>query len=780
MKNPFYIALSLSLLCSPLYAQQPTQTIRGTIIDNASQAPLPFVNIVVLNTEPLMGATSDTLGNFALTNVPIGRHDLKATFIGYEPALVREVIVSSAKEAILTIPLTESFISLGEVVITPSSNKEQPLNAMATASAKMLSVEEAKRYAGGFDDPARLASSFAGVASNTGNNGITVRGNAPKFLQWKMEGVEIPNPNHFADLAVFGGGGLTALSSQMLANSDFFTGAFPAEYHNALSGVFDIAMRNGNHQKYEHTIQVGVVGIDVASEGPLKKGGDASYLFNYRYATLSLLKPLLPENGDGVSYQDISFKWNVPTKKAGIFSLWGIGLADSSGAEAKTDSAAWAYFSDKEEQKVKQYMGAMGLSHSYFFNTHTRIKTILAATASKIDLTTHQLDAYLNLLPREKIHTTHWNFVFSSAVNTKVNTRHTNRTGVVVTGLNYDVLLKNAPAAGDALQPVADAQGFSALVSAYTNSLVRVSEKLVMTLGGNGQWFALNKHYTIEPRLGLRWQFKPQQSLGIAYGLHSRIEPLNYYFNTPPDTGEEAVNKNLDFTKAHHFVGSYDWSISEVIHLKVEPYYQRLFNVPVIADSSFSLLNLQNDWFFAEKLQNKGQGRNYGIDLTFEKYMAKGYYFLISGSVFNSEYKGGDGIWRNTRYNRKYLLNVLFGKEWRLGKKKQQTLSLNTRLSYQGGDRYSPINETASTAIKEVVYDEMRAFEKQAQASFIVHFTGSYKIHKKNTAHEIALKIINATGQKDFLGHQYHLLKNTVEQHLEAIVVPNLSYKIEF
>jgi hypothetical protein len=333
------------------------------------------------------------------------------------------VTVISAKETFLTISLKESLTQLAEIVVRPNVNKEQPLNSMATVSARMLSVEEAKRYAGGFDDPARLAASFAGVASNTDQNGIMVRGNAPKFLQWKMEGIEIPNPNHFGDLKSFGGGTFTALSSQMLANSDFFTGAFPAEYNNALSGVFDITMRKGNNEKREHTFQAGVIGIDASSEGPFKTGGKASYLFNYRYSTFALLGPLLPENADGLKFQDLSFKLNFPTQKAGVFSMWGIGLTDRVGAKAKTDSKDWEFYDDKEENEIKQYMGATGISHKYFFKNSTSLKTTLAATVSNTDWTTEKLNPQLVLKPKSKIDNTNWNFVLSSYINKKFNAK---------------------------------------------------------------------------------------------------------------------------------------------------------------------------------------------------------------------------------------------------------------------------------------------------------------------------------------------------------------------
>jgi hypothetical protein len=567
------------------------QTVRGTVAEATTQMPVPFATI------QLTGGAMPA-GTITLTGILPGRYDLQVSMTGYETNILKEIAVGGAKEVVLNILLKESVSALGEVVVTATVNKEQPINKMATVSARMLSVDEAARYAGGFDDPARLASAFAGVSSNISSNGIVVRGNAPKFLQWKMEGVEIPNPNHFADLSAFGGGGLTALSSQMLANSDFFTGAFPAEYSNALSGVFDMAMRNGNNKKHEHTFQLGAIGIDAASEGPFSKKCKASYLFNYRYSTLTLLAPLLPENAGGVKYQDLSFKLNFPTKKAGTFSLWGIGLKDGSGAAAKTDSTLWKYVSDKEEQDVQQYMGAAGLSHKYFFsNKTTYLKTTLAATISGIDLATERLNANLALTPYNSIDSRNGNVVLSSFVNKKFNSRHTNRTGIILTGLTYNQVIKTRSVTTGALADIVNENGSTALAAAYTQSSVSISEKLLMNAGLTGQLFLLNSRYTIEPRLGLKYQQNAAQSFGLAYGLHSRLERINYYF-TRNNTGA-LVNKNLDFTRAHHIVLSYDRRLSKNTHLKVEPYYQQLFSVPVVAGSSFSFINMQSDWFFA-------------------------------------------------------------------------------------------------------------------------------------------------------------------------------------
>ncbi len=759
-----------------LFAQS-VQNIRGRVRDGASDVPLPYV-YVVINTNPTIGTTTDSIGNFVLPHVPVGRYDIEASYLGYESTIIKEILVTSGKEVVLEIPLKEKLFELNEVVVKPTINKSQPMNKMASASARMLSVDEASRYAGGFDDPARLASSFAGVAGNMGNNGIVVRGNAPKFLQWRFEEIEIPNPNHFADVTGFGGGGLTALSSQVLGNSDFFTGAFPAEYGNALSGVFDIKMRNGNNNEVENTVQIGLIGMDAASEGPLKKGSRSSYLFNYRYSTMALLEPLLPEDAGGVRYQDLSFKFNFPTKKAGTFSLWGIGLIDRSGTTAETDPDKWEFMQDKEDQDVKQYMGAAGLAHRIQLNNTAFMKTTLAATVSGLDMHTERMNNAMQLQPQNVINKTDWNFILHSYINKKFGARHTNKTGITVTGLMYNMLLKEVPKTGSPMQTFADENGFSTLLAAYSNSSINISDKWTVNAGLYGQFFTLNNQYTIEPRLGLKYAFAHNQSLSLAYGLHSRLEMLNYYFSRSIE-GKE-INKDLDFTRSQHLVLSYDMNIGNDFHLRVEPYVQQLFNVPVIADSSYSFINLQKDWFIQDKLENTGKGFNYGIDVTFEKFMSQGYYFMLTGSLFNSRYKGGDAIWRDTRYNRNFLFNFLTGKEWMVGNKKQNIFSANIRLSYQGGDHYSPVNDEESLNKQDVVYDEIHAFEKQLSPAFLGHFTVSYKINRKKVAHEFAIKVINATNYKEFYGHRYNFKKHTIEEEREALMIPNVSYKIEF
>ncbi|MDR2498302.1 MAG: TonB-dependent receptor [Tannerellaceae bacterium] len=779
-----FAAIILALLLS--FGALHAQTIRGTVTDKASGRPLEYATVSIRATNPPLGATTDSLGRFSISNIPVGRYDIQASFVGYESVIIKEVLLSVAKETALEVQLQERSQELGGVEVRPQVDKARPLNSMALSSARMFSVEEASRYAGGFDDPARLATAFAGVTSGLQSNGIVVRGNAPRFLQWRLEDVEIPNPNHFAETASFGGGGVTAVSSLLLGNSDFFTGAFPAEYSNALSGVFDINLRNGNNRKRESAFQLGAIGIDFASEGPIGKGGEASYIFNYRYSTLAFMSAIapkvLPEQASLIKYQDLSFKMNFPTR-IGTFSLWGIWLDDYSGQKAKLDSAQWTYMNDKEQTSVDQFMGAFGISHRIRTSSRSFLKTSLATTISGLDFAADRLNPHLSLEPQSHIVNTNQNFVFASSLNTKFSARHTNKTGIRLTGLSYNLRLQNSVpeqsgAAGEALTTIVDESGFSALLSAYSQSALELTSALTLNLGLSAQLFSLNSRYAIEPRAGLRWRFAADHSAGLSYGLHSRLEMLHYYFIR--SAAGELQNRKLDFTRAHHLVLSYDWNISPDYHLRIEPYVQHLYSVPVIAGTSFSSINLQNEWFITQPLENSGRGRNLGIDFTFEKYMSRGYYAMLTASLFDSRYSGGDGIWRNTRYNRNYVLNLLAGREWLLGKRRRNILNAGIRLTYEGGDRHTPINLPASQAATEPVYLESQAFSQSYAPIFLSHISISYKINRTKLAHEIALKILNASMYKEYQGDQYNFRTQQVDAMRDPVIVPNISYKIEF
>jgi hypothetical protein len=327
-KNCIFLLLILFLALSTKAETNrlSEQTVRGKVIDQDSKSPIIGASVIIVGSNPIMGTSTDLDGNFRIEKVPVGRIELQISYLGYEKKSIPNIVVGSGKEPVLTIEIIESIVKLEDIVVTGQRRKQEALNEMATVSAKVFTVEETKRYAGTFNDPARMVSAFAGVTGDpSGNNDIIVRGNSPKGILWNLEGVEIPNPNHFANEGA-SGGPINALNGAMLANSDFFSGAFAPEYGNAYSGVFDMKLRTGNNEKQEYSLSGGALGFDGTIEGPIKEGYGGSYLVNYRYSSLGLLDDLGIVDFFGVpKYQDISFKINLPTQNAGSFSIFGLG-----------------------------------------------------------------------------------------------------------------------------------------------------------------------------------------------------------------------------------------------------------------------------------------------------------------------------------------------------------------------------------------------------------------------------------------------------------------------
>ncbi|WP_370794838.1 carboxypeptidase-like regulatory domain-containing protein [Bacteroides stercorirosoris] len=772
------------IIITPMDGQQPpakektqklTQTIRGVVIDSKTNMPIEFVTVRIMGSGSL-GTTTDSLGRFRIDHVPVGRCNLQASFVGYNASILNEIPVTSSKEVYLEIPLDENVHSLDEIVIHPEVRKDKPLNTMAITGGRMISMEEAGRFANGFDDPARLTTAFAGVAGSVGTNAIAIRGNSPQFTQWRLEGVEIPNPTHFADVSGLGGGFLSALSTQVVGNSDFYNGAFPAEYSNALSGVFDMHIRNGNNQKYEHTFQLGIMGIDLASEGPLSKKQGSSYIFNYRFSTTSLATG----NDINMKYQDLAFKLNFPTKRAGTFSLWGIGLIDRNKPEAE-EREEWETQADRQSGETTLDKAAAGMTHKYLINEDTYIRSSLAATYSQDHTIANQQTEDDRIIPVGNIRNSKWDVVFNSYLNKKFSPNHVNRTGITLTGLKYDLDYKVSPNFGldIPMEQISKGNGESAVLSAYSSSVINLSNRLTASLGLTAQYFTLNKNWSVEPRAAIKWSFLPKHSLAAAYGLHSRREKLDYYFVERTVNGKTESNKYLDFAKAHHFGLTYDWNINPYMHLKIEPYYQYLFRIPIEEHSSFSIINHQ-DFYLERLLKNKGSGRNYGIDITLEQYMKDGFYYMITASLFKSRYKGGDNIWRNTRLDKNYLLNVLAGKEWMVGRLKQNVLSLNGRIYFQGGDRYTPVDRKQSMIEHDIVFDETKAYSEKFSPTINGDISFSYRINKKKVSHEFAIKLLNVGMRTGMHFYEYNEKTNKIKKVDGTGLIPNISYKIYF
>ena len=783
------------------FAQTITQTIRGQVQDADAEFPLIGATVIVMDSEPLIASTTDMDGQFKLDAVPVGRQNIEIRYLGYETGYLSNIVVTSGKELVLTIDLQESTQNLQEVVVTATNEKQAPLNEMASVSARSFSVEETQRYAAVLLDPARMAQNYAGVTSSGDDlsNEIVIRGNSPSYVQWRIEGIQVPGPNHFSSKGS-SGGGISMLSSSMLANSDFYTGAFPAEIGNVLAGGFDLRFRNGNNEQREYALMLGAIGTEASLEGPFGNS-KASYLVNYRYSTLKLLDGvgLSPVDiGDtDLDFQDLSFKFNFPTQKAGVFSLFGLGGITRAGDVAVRDREKWQDLDDIWTFNEDGNYGLLGLSHRILMpNQRAYLRTVIGLTYDQYKY----FDAFLDYpndyaeIADEAIDLVDRQLRISTTYNHKFNAHHTIRTGFIYGDLGYDFKYeeRDLDYQGDFVYTYSDpmtilaSDGRTALWQAFAQWKYRINDFWTLNTGLHGMLLTLNDQTSIEPRASLAYQINPKQSIAISAGLHSQMEHLINYLllRTRADGTSYQPNIDLPLTKAAHFVLGYDHSFTSNFHLKLETYYQHLFDIPVDEENPRgSILNAQDVFdvlFGSTVLEGTGKGRNIGIDLTLEKFYSDGYYAMLTGSLFDSQFEITPGEWLNTRYNSGFNLTVLGGKEYQVGQTKQNALAFNGKILIAGGNRYDEIDWDRSLVQQRVVITEDGIYKEQVSPYFRLDFSTKYSINMPKATHSIMLEIQNILNRENVFNVRYDIGNRRLIETFQTGLIPNLNYRIEF
>lgn len=767
------------------------QVIRGRIVDVESQSPLIGVSVRIISTEPNKGTVTDLNGDFKLAQIPVGRHYLVVTYLGFETIAIPELLVSSGKELVMNLEMKEAVNNLETIVVTDSKGSSVPINSMANVSARSFTPEETSRYAGGVFDPARMVQNFPGVTiTDDLSNNIVIRGNSPKNLQWRLEGVEISNPNHYGEEGS-SGGGISMISSNMLSKSDFFTGAFPAEYGNALSGVFDLQFRKGNAEKAERSFMIGVLGTEVSMEGPFKKGGQSSYLFNYRYSTLGILEKIgIDPLGDSPTpiYQDLAFNINLPSKKAGTFSLFGIGGVGVQNTEAILDNSQWKFFFDKFNQKSNYSSFNGGIKNLSMLGSKGYIKNILSMSYGSVKEVSDTLtnlyqpniyarDQYINNSIR-----------YSGLLNYKISNKGTLRTGVVGSLLGYDLSSLSYRKELNRLSQFIDEKGQTYLLQGYAQLKYDINEAVSINTGFHINYFGLSNKVTFEPRFGLKYQIKENSSFSLGAGLHSRVEPMALYFgkSEKPDGSIVSSNSKLELTKSAHIVLGYETVFANKLKLKVETYLQKMYNVPIGTNPSYpiSTLNIDNSYLIYNgnysALKNQGTGENYGIELSVERNLFNGIYFLASSSLYNSTFNTIDNKTFNTNFNGKYSGNAVFGKEYKVNDNGKNLLGLNIKGVINGGRRYTPINLLESIKENNPVLFEDRINTLKTKDYYRIDFSVNYRVNRTKVNHFFILDIQNLTNRLNVFTQIYNPDKKVIENIFQTGIIPTFNYKIQF
>lgn len=791
MRTVAITLISLLVFCQMGSSQSITSKIVGQVVDQVTSQPLIGAEVFILIDSTVIGSVTDLDGRFLLSNVPVGRHAVYARYLGFEDLARNNVLVTTGVAKELILPMVESIAALEGVEVVAKKNRAETVNASALVSTRSFSVEEASRFAGSFNDPARMAQSFAGVVNgNDENNEIIIRGNSPRGVLWRLEGLEIPNPNHYRSGEGGSGGAISMITDQVLANSDFFTGAFPGEYGNALSGVFDLRFRNGSTDERKISLQAGVLGLQVGAEGPMGADKKASYLINYRYSTVTILEKIginfTDENEITPVFQDLSFKLNFPGKGGNRWTVYGLGGRSIAGSDPVRDSTQWNQFDDRVHFDETYTTGILGVSNNTIFKNQ---KTSLHTVAS----VNYQADLYEDYIIQEDYRDQLWedsefsylDFRLASNLSHKFSSAFSLKTGIKLNQLGYSILQTDwLEDTENDYETVLDDDGSALFTQVYAQALLRPSENLTINGGLHAGYFTLNGQTLLEPRLSLQYQLTDRSSLQAGLGLHSRLEPVSLYLAKDElDDGTLVQrNKDLGLTKALHIVAGYEFLPTPDWRLKIEGYYQSLSDVPVFDDGDFKISSLNfSSGFTNVQLVNQGLGRNYGGEVTVEKFLSNGTFFLFTTSIFESQYQiTEDQPWLDTRYNLNYLFNALGGKEWNIGKEKNNLFSVNGRLIYHGGPRIIPVNFDQSQAEGRTIRNTESGYSTQFDPFFRIDLSAAYRKNKEKLSWQISLDLQNALNRQNVLSAFYSLRRNAYQEFYQLPLLPVLNYRIEF
>ncbi len=767
------------VICFSASAQYTGQ-LRGTTVEHILQHPLSGATITLL---PLQRSViTGTDGEFRFRDIPVGSYSLTISYAGFREVVLDNIMVNSGKETVLTIPM-EALVKIeSEVVLKANSKKNKPINDMSAVSTRAFTVEETQKYAAAVNDPLRMAVAFPGVlAVDDGNNSIIIRGNSPTGLLWRMEGMDIPNPNHFA-LPGNSGGGISILSAQLLSNSDFVTAAFPAEYGNAVSGVFDLHLRKGNNEKREYSLQAGVLGLNASLEGPFSKKYKGSYLINYRYSTLTLLNKIGVIGDNGVTnFQDLSYNIHLPAGRLGNFSLFGFNGRSDQVYDAE-DSSKWESRSDRYSFDFISNASMNGITHNIRAGNKLSVKTGIGISKTIIGFNEDFTGDDLSRTPShtDKFNTRKW--VANSTINYKFSKRLNLRAGVIYSDIKFGVYQLSAEHEGDPLEEKVNVSGNTSTQQAFAQWQYKPSDKITLNGGLHYLRLALNNTSAAEPRASVKWNINKRSGLAFGYGLHSQVQTWGLYFAQQELADGSVImpNKNLDLTRSHHYVLSYNYRLSANLHIKTELYYQHLFNVPVAShdSSTLSALNIEFS-YLTDPLVNKGKGRNYGLEISLERYLHNDFYLTLTNSLYQSRYTALDGIERNTRFNGNHISTLIAGKDFVVARK-SKTVSLNIKTIYAGGLRDTPIDVEASQLAGYAVFIEKEAFSLKNPAYFRTDLRASIKWNRRRLTSTLSLDIQNVTNRENVFNQSWDKEKNKVVTNYQMGLIPVLNYKIEF
>ena len=754
---PFTLCISFIL---PLEAQEISQILRGRIIEVVSKTPIP--NAVIIINDTKFSATANTEGVFQIEQVPVGRYRLTVSSVGFQPLILTDVLVESGKETVLEIVLNTSNTALDTFVYVAQSS-DRSLTSFPSVSL----IEKLRfQYPATFADPARYASFAAGVATdNDQANNLSIRGISPNALQWYLEGAEIVNPNHLSnagtlsDRASANGGGVMILSAQLLENTTLYQGSMPPQYGNALAGALDMRLRKGNDSRHQNTVQLSLIGLDAATEGYFNKGKKASYLINYRYATVGLLSKLgVPLGDEAINYQDLSFNLNFPTQKMGEFSIFGVGGVSENIFKAKKPGE-WIADKDSQDISFKGRMGALGLKHQVSLGKKMFWQSVFVASALDDKRNAIGYNRLEQPTKVETIDNTHAKYFFKTEINSNLGGKP--EQSRAFTEGSFGLIVKEEAITNNLISKISSntsnkvSDGNGVWLIPYADLTGELSNKLNYKIGVRAVYFSFNEKFSLEPSAILNYKTNKNSFVQLNYSRQSQlIQPALYFAK---NSNGVYLNRNLDFVKSDNIGLSFNKNFKNAIRMNAEAFYQTYSNVYYNSDNSSSLLDDLNS--LTTISNSLGTAQSVGLALNSSQNLPTGLFWQANIAVFDAQWKDKSGVERNLTYNSRYTSNALLGKEWTRGSLRNKFFGISGRAVLRGGFYQNGVQ------VKDYFRTDLNVY---------------FKRNRKKWQSTLQLDIQNVTNRENEWTTVFDRLQGRTIAKKQLGLIPNLAYKIEF
>ena len=686
----------LTILCMWLPLQLMAQgfTVRGRVVDKLSRQPVAYANVSLYG-NPGQGASTDSLGQFRIEHVAPGIHQLSVSCIGYKNLLSSEYIVS-AKLPPVELELEEDASQLAEVTVQAAAPfrriKESPV------SLQIIGLSEIEKSPGGNRDISRIVRSYPGVSfSPIGyRNDLIVRGGSPSENRFYMDGIEIPNINHFATQGA-SGGPVSILNADLIREVQFYTGAFPADKGGALSSVMDIRLRDGNPDDQTFKATLGASEVSLSGAGHF--GERTTYLFSVRQSYLQLLfkmlgLPFLPNYIDG--------QFKIKTRLTATDELIFLGLTGIDNMKLNTDEEGEdAEYMLSYLPRIKQQTFTLGAAYKHYAGRHVQTVSLgynyLANQNLKytnnddsspdnltLDLSSHEQKATLRA--ENRTHGERW--TLTEGVETWY-ARYDDRT--------FQRIFASGAQQAWQLQTDLGIVGWGAFASArYRTPDERWTATLGLRLDGCDYSRSMMRFWqNLSPNLSVSWRVRPAVAINAAVGLYHQL-PAYTGLGYKDATGE-LVNKSLKYMRVANANLGTEWNVTPRVVLALEGFYKYYTRVPLSVADGIPLSCKGNDYGTVgnELLLPTASGRAYGVEASMRWQIPGKFTSVASVTCFRSEYRNDDrSPYIASAWDNRFIANVSgtydFPRNWSVGAK----------LSAIGGSPYTPYDEDKSSLVE--------------------------------------------------------------------------------